>query len=137
VNQETGMNYNYQTWTDYIERTSSPLKEDWASHYGVDKSTTAIAYLDSIGKSLTEPGTNYAIPEYSTDVSTIKEQCKQVILEKSWQMAFASSEDEFNSLLKEMQDTCEGLGIEQVLAVDKENCEGQFAAWQESIDTAK
>jgi multiple sugar transport system substrate-binding protein/putative aldouronate transport system substrate-binding protein len=137
VNQETGMNYNYQTWKDYIERTSSPLKEDWAKHYGVDKTTTAIAYLVSIGKSLTEPGTNYAIPEYSTDVSTIKEQCKQVILEKSWQMAFASSEDEFNSLLKEMQDTCKGLGIDQVLEVDKENCEGQFAAWQEAIDSVK
>lgn len=135
-NQETGMNYNYQTWTDYMERISSPLKEDWAAHFGVDASTTAIEYLDSIGKSLTEPGTNYAIPEYSTDISTIKEQCAQIIVEKSWLMAFAKDDAEFDSYLKEMQDTCNGLGYEQVLEVDKQNCEAQFAAYQESIETA-
>ena len=52
-------------------------------------------------------------------------------------MAFASDEDEFNSLLKEMQDTCKGLGYDQVYEVDKVNCEAQFAAFQESIDSAK
>lgn len=135
-NQDTGMNYNYQTWADYIEKTSSPLKKDWANHFGVEESTTAIQYLDSIGKSLTEPGTNYAIPEYTTDISTIKEQCAQVILEKSWQMAFAKDDAEFDSLLKEMQDTCEGLGYDKVYEVDKVNCDAQFAAYQESIDTA-
>ena len=136
-NQETGMCYNYQTWSDYIERTTSALKQDWSEHFGVDQDTTAIEYLDSIGKTLTEPGTNYAVPDYSTDIETIKEQCGQVILEKSWQMAFASDEDEFNSLLKEMQDTCKGLGYDQVYEVDKVNCEAQFAAFQESIDSAK
>ena len=105
-NQENGMCYNYQTWDDYLERTASPLSEDWAAHFGVDKTTTAIDYLDSVGKIITEPGTNYAVPEYSTDIATIKEQCAQVILEKSWQMAFASSDEEFDSLLKDMQDTC-------------------------------
>lgn len=136
-NQETGMCYNYQTWPDYIERTTSALKEDWADHYGVSIDTTAIEYLDSIGKALTEPGTNYAVPDYTTDMQTIKEQCGQVILEKSWQMAFASSDEEFNSLLKEMQDTCKGLGYDDVYEVDKANCEAQFAAFQESIDSAK
>ena len=131
------MCYNYQTWSDYIERTTSALKEDWADHYGVSIDTTAIEYLDSIGKALTEPGTNYAVPDYTTDMQTIKEQCGQVILEKSWQMAFASSDEEFDSLLREMQDTCKGLGYDDVYEVDKANCEAQFAAFQESIDSAK
>lgn len=135
-NPENGMCYNYQTWADYVEKTSSPLKEDWANHFGVDVSTTAIEYFSSIGKTLTEPGTNYAVPDYSTDISTIKEQCAQVILEKSWQMAFASSDDDFESLLKEMQDTCKGLGYDQVLEIDMVNCEAQFAAFEESIDAA-
>lgn len=134
---ETGVCYNYQTWPDYLEKTTSALKEDWADHYGVDIDTTAIQYLDSIGKTLTEPGTNYAVPEYTTDISTIKEQCAQVINEKSWQMAFAKDDAEFDSLLKEMQDTCKGLGYDQVFEVDKQNCEAQFKAFQESIDAGK
>ena len=136
-NQDTGMCYNYQTWDDYIKRTSSSVKKDWAKHYGVDETTTAIDYLNSVGKSLTEPGTNYAVPEYATDIQTIKEQCAQVILEKSWQMAFAKDETEFNSLLKDMQDTCKGLGYDKVYAVDQENCKAQFAAYQDSIKTAE
>ena len=135
-NQENGMCYNYQTWDDYLERTASPLSEDWAAHFGVDKTTTAIDYLDSVGKIITEPGTNYAVPEYSTDIATIKEQCAQVILEKSWQMAFASSDEEFDSLLKDMQDTCKGLGYDQVYEIDKENCQAQFDAFNDSIATA-
>lgn len=137
VNEENDMCYNYQTWPDYIERTSSALKQDWAEHYGVSTDTTAIEFLDSIGKTLIEPGTNYAVPDYTTDIQTIKEQCKQVILEKSWQMAFAANDDEFNAYLKDMQDTCKGLGYDQVLEVDKENCKVQFEEFQESINSAK
>ncbi len=136
VNQENGMCYNYQTWADYLEKTASPLSEDWAAHFGVDKTTTAIDYFDSVGKIITEPGTNYAVPEYSTDIATIKEQCAQVILEKSWQMAFASSDEEFDSLLKDMQDTCKGLGYDQVYEIDKENCQAQFDAFNDSIASA-
>lgn len=136
VNQENGMCYNYQTWADYLEKTASPLSEDWAAHFGVDKTTTAIDYLDSVGKIITEPGTNYAVPEYSTDIATIKEQCAQVVLEKSWQMAFASSDEEFESLLKDMQDTCKGLGYDQVYEIDKENCQAQFDAFNDSIASA-
>ena len=66
------------------------------------------------------------------DISTIKEQCKQSIVAYSWQMAFAKDEAEFNSLLKEMQDTVNGLGYDQVLAVDQKNCEGQNAAIKEA-----
>ena len=92
--------------------------------------------MDSVGKIITEPGTNYAVPEYSTDIATIKEQCAQVILEKSWQMAFASSDEEFDSLLKDMQDTCKGLGYDQVYEIDKENCQVQFDAFNDSIASA-
>lgn len=133
TNPEDGMCYNYQTWPDYINKTTSALKADWAEHYNTDITTTAIEYLDSIGKTLTEPGNNYGVPDYSTDIATIKEQCGQVILEKSWQMAFAKDEAEFNSLLKEMQDTCKGLGYDQVFEVDKANCQAQFEAYKESI----
>ena len=132
----TGMNYNYQTWADYLEKTSTVLKEDWADHFGVDVTTTPVQYFNDNDEIIVQPGNNYAIPDYSTDINTIKEQCKQVIVEKSWQMAFAKDDAEFESLLKEMQDTCNGLGYDQVYEVDKANTEAQFEAFTASINAA-
>ncbi len=121
VDDSTGICYNYQRWDDYLERVATPLSEDWSAQN--DGAATAIDRLESTNNLLVLPGTNYATPEYTTDISTIKEQCKQTIVQYSWQMVFASSEKEFNSLLKTMQDTVKGLGYDDVLAVDKANCQ--------------
>ncbi len=129
VNEETGMCYNYQRWTDYQERTQTKLSKDWSSHN--DDAKTAIEYLQDNDMLTVAPGTSYAIPEYTTDISTIKEQCKQVIVQDSWKMVFASDEDEFDSILKDMQDTVIGLGYDQVYEVDKQNCEDKFDTFKD------
>lgn len=126
--QTTGMCYNYQRWADYQERTATKLSEDWKAHN--NQADTCIQYLKDNNMLTVAPGSNYAIPEYSTDHSTIKEQCKQVIVQNSWRMAFASDEDEFNSLLKEMQDTVRGLGYDEVYAVDEANCQDKLASYE-------
>ena len=130
TDDKTGMCYNYLRWDDYSKRVASKLSEDWSSHH--DNETLPINALNKSGNLLVFPGTNFVSDEYSTDISTIKEQCKQNIVAYSWQMAFAKDEAEFNSLLKEMQDTVNGLGYDKVLAVDKKNCEGQNAAIKEA-----
>lgn len=129
TDEDTGMCYNYQRWDDYLTRTATKLSEDWSAQNNNEE--TAISYLKDTDHLLVCPGTNYSAPEYSTDISTIKEQCKQTIVEYSWKMVFANDEDEFNSLLKEMQDTANGLGYEDVLAVDKQNCQDHFKAIDE------
>ena len=62
----------------------------------------------------------------------IKEQCKQTIVDYSWRMIFASSEEEFNSLLKEMQDIAYGRGYEEVLKIDLESCAERQAYFEEA-----
>ena len=116
---DTGVCYNYQKWDDYIERTSTKLSEDWSKHN--DGAKTAIERLEATDNLLVLPGTNYSTPEYSTDINTIKEQCKQTIVADSWQMIFAKDEAEFNKILKDMQDTVQGLGYDQVYEVDQKN----------------
>lgn len=116
---DTGICYNYQKWDDYIARTSTKLSEDWSKHN--DGAKTAIERFEANDNLLVLPGTNYSTPEYSTDISTIKEQCKQTIVADSWQMIFAKNEAEFNSILKDMQDTVKGLGYDQVYEVDQKN----------------
>ncbi|WP_455720725.1 ABC transporter substrate-binding protein [Agathobacter sp.] len=121
VDESTGICYNYQRWDDYLTRVATPLTEDWSA--ANEGAATAIDRFEATDNLLVLPGTNYATPEYTTDISTVKEQCKQTIVQYSWQMVFASDEKEFNSLLKTMQDTVKGLGYDDVFAVDKSNCE--------------
>ncbi|MHB8128584.1 MAG: type 2 periplasmic-binding domain-containing protein [Mobilitalea sp.] len=131
VNQETGMNYNYARWTDYSELTQTSLSKDWTEQN--DNYLSGIEYFKDKELLAVVPGIPFVGQDYTTDLSTIKEQCKQIIVQYSWQMVFAKDEAEFNSLLKEMQDTAIGLGYEQVYAVDKKNCEDRNAANQEYL----
>lgn len=121
VDEKTGICMNYQRWDDYLQRTETKLTEDWSA--ANEGATTAIERFEQTDNLLVMPGINYAVPEYTTDISTVKEQCKQTIVQYSWQMVFAGSDKEFNSLLKTMQDTVTGLGYDEVFAVDKSNCE--------------
>ncbi|MGN0394985.1 MAG: extracellular solute-binding protein [Coprococcus sp.] len=124
---DTGICYNYQKWDDYLERTATTLSKNWSDQNGGALNT--IDLLNEKGKLLVLPGSDYATPELSTDLATIKEQCKQVIVEYSWKMIFADDEAAFNSLLDEMTTTVEGLGYDQVLEVDMKNVQDEFAAF--------
>lgn len=123
-----GMYYNYSKWDSVIEMTQTALTQDWKEHTGA---LTAIEYFDENNWLAVKPGTNYSAPDYTTDITAIKEQIKQIIIQYSWQMVFAKDESEFNTLLKEMQDTAIGLGYDQVYEVDEKNCKDIFAAIDE------
>ncbi len=126
TNPDTGICYNYQRWDDYQERIATKLSEDWSAHN--DGALSAIEELDNKGLLLVLPGTDYATPEYSTDISTIKEQCKQVIVEYSWKMIFASDDSDFEEQYAKMKETVTGLGYDDVLAVDMANSSDKASA---------
>lgn len=126
VDESNGVCYSYERWEDYIEKTQTTLSKNWSAKH--DNALTTIDYLKDHDMLVVRPGSNYAAPEYETDIQTIKEQCKATIVANSWQMAFADSEEEFNALLKDMQETVNGLGYEQVFAVDEQNVRDRFAA---------
>lgn len=124
----TGMNYNYTRWEDYINLTQTALSKDWSAHN--DNYLTGIDYFKDKGKIAVIPGVPFTATDYTTDISTIKEQCKQIIVTDSWKMVFAKDDAQFNSLLKDMQTTATGLGYDQVFAVDKQNCLDRYTAIQ-------
>lgn len=126
VNPETGISYNYAKWEDYALLTQTTLSKDWSENN--DNYLSGIEYFKDKNLLAVVPGIPFTGQDYSTDISSIKEQCKQIIVQYSWQMVFAQDEKEFNSLLKEMQDTALGLGFDQVYQLDKKNCEDRYAA---------
>lgn len=130
VNAENGVPYNYTLWEDYREITATELNKDWTGHYNTTE--LPVDYLASQDMISVVPGTSWAKADYPTDIAVIKEQCKQTIVDYSWRMIFAGSEEEFNSLLKEMQDIVYGLGYEEVLKIDLESCAERYEYFKEA-----
>jgi multiple sugar transport system substrate-binding protein/putative aldouronate transport system substrate-binding protein len=125
TNPDTGVPYNYTLWDSVLEANTTPLDTDWQTKMSAK---TTIEFLQKNNQLMVAPGSSYVAPAEDSEITTLRGQCKAIIVEYSWKMVFAANEDEFNSLLKEMQDTVKGLGYDQVLAVDMQNAKDQNAA---------
>ena len=123
INPDTGFPYAYTMWESYQNETTDPVKEDWSKNMGGAEST--IGYLEENDQLLVVPGASYVAPEDSSEISTLRNQAKATIIEYSWRMVFAKDEAEFDQLLKEMQETADGLGYQTVLEFDMNNAKDQ------------
>ena len=94
---------------------------------------TTMEYLQKNNQILVAPGSGYVVPEEDSQISTLRGQCKASIVDYSWQMVFASDEDQFNSLLKEMQKTLKGLDYDTVLDYDMKCAKEQQKAREEVV----
>lgn len=126
----TGAPYDYLCWESTIEANRTTLDEDWKRKMGTD---TAMEYLEKNHMLLVAPGANYSTPAESANITTVREQCKSAVIRSSWKMIFVPS-SEFDTLLKEMQDTLKGLGYDDVYAVDLKNAEDQTAARKSAVE---
>lgn len=123
VDPETQLPYSYTFWPSYQEATTNTLSEDWSSKMG--DATTTMQYLEDNDALLVAPGASYTAPADSSEVETLRNQVKAVIIQYSWQMVFAENEAQFDSLLKDLQDTAAGLGYDKVLENDMANAKSQ------------
>jgi len=129
LDPETGAPFNYKMWETYQASVSNPLVDDWAGRMG--GAATTMEYLVANDMVAVAPGASYVAPEDSSEVETIRNQVKAVIIENSWKMAFASDEAEFDALLEGLRTTADGLGYQTVLEVDMANAEEQAALREE------
>ncbi|QNU68444.1 extracellular solute-binding protein [Ruminiclostridium herbifermentans] len=125
INPNTGVPYNYTLWDSVLEKNKTALDEDWQAKMGAK---TTLEYLEKNNQVLVAPGSSYIAPAEDSEIKTLRGQCRSIIVEYSWKMVFASSDDEFYSLQKEMQETVKGLGYDKVLAIDMKNAKDQNAA---------
>ncbi|GAA2976384.1 multiple sugar transport system substrate-binding protein/putative aldouronate transport system substrate-binding protein [Microbacterium terrae] len=123
IDEATGYPYNYTFWPSYQESIANPLTEDWSAK--MDGSTTTMEYLTANDQLLVAPGASFTAPADASDIETLRNQVKAIIVQYSWQMVFAENDAQFDSMLDELQETANGLGYEQVLDVDMANAEAQ------------
>lgn len=127
-----GEPYLTTMWEAQLAKNNTPIDQDWQKY--AEGSKTTIEYLENKKALSVAPGTSYITPAESSDIATLRSQCKTVIVDSSWKMIFAKDEAEFNSILKNMQDTVNGLGYADVLAVDMQNAKDQAASRQEAVE---
>ena len=126
INPETKYSYSYTVWPSVIKETETKLDADWSAH--MDNATTTMDYLTKTHKVLVAPGASYVTPESTSEISTLRGQIKTQIVNSSWKMTMAKNDAEFNSLLKQMQKTVDGLGYKKVLKIDMTNAKNQNKA---------
>lgn len=122
--------YNYTLWDSVLELNQTDLDLDWQEKMGAK---TTLEYLEEKDMVMVAPGSGYIEPEESTEIATLRGQCKAVIVDNSWKMIFAKDEAEFNSLLKTMQETVIGLGYDKVLRVDMQNSKDKDSARKSAV----
>jgi multiple sugar transport system substrate-binding protein/putative aldouronate transport system substrate-binding protein len=112
-------------WPSYQAETSNPVTDDWTAKMGAP---TTIDYLRDNDQLLVGAGASYTAPTDSSEIETLRNQVKASIVQTSWQMVFAESDSQFDSLLSSLQETAKGLGYDKVLEVDMSKAEEQDAA---------
>lgn len=124
INPETGVLYDYTLWDSYAEMNTNSVLLDWQEHMGAKN---PFEYFSN-GKMVASAGCGYAPPADSTDIATLREQCKATVVEYSWKAVFAKDEAEFQANIDEMKRIVNGLGYADVVAVEMENTAQQKAA---------
>lgn len=117
IDPNTGEAYSYTVWDSYISENANPVDASWQEAYG------ALTMVDLVKKDnniIVAPGTSFANPEEGSDITALRNQCKEKIVDYSWRMCFAKDDAEFNKLLTELQETVKNLGYDDVLAFDME-----------------
>lgn len=112
-----GYPYFYTLWDSVISMEETQLDLNWSEFTGSD---STMDYLQEHNKILVAPGCSYVSSEKSSELSTIRSQCRTVIVDYSWKLVFASTEEDFYTLLSEMQTKVTALGYESVFAQDLE-----------------
>lgn len=125
-----GYTYSYTLWQSVLDLDDTALALDWKAYMGAD---TAHQYLQEHNQILSAPGCSYVESKSSSEIATIRNLCRDIIIDYSWRMIFAKNDTEFNSLKNKMQIKCKALGYDSVYAFDLKSAKEQDAARKEAV----
>jgi multiple sugar transport system substrate-binding protein/putative aldouronate transport system substrate-binding protein len=101
-----GETYNYLNWASYQATQKFDILNDWRKHTGF---TTPDEYLDSKTHTVAV-ATPYAMTKRSDELDVKWQLVTKAIKDYSWKAMFATTDAEFDKLVKQMQDKANGYG---------------------------
>lgn len=120
VDPETKEFYNSTYWASTIEANKTALTTDWQKTYGA---TTPTEYYTKNNMIDIVPNINTSLGSDSSDVKNKRSQISDYVKNTSWKMIFAKDQAEFDQLWTKLKSDVEGLGWNDVFAVDKERAD--------------
>ena len=117
TNPLTGEPYAKQYWSTYKEATMTQMKKEWQEKFGAAEPAE---YMKKNNVLIISPNVSVALPTDNNDISNIRNQCKQIVKEYSWQMIYASDDAAFDKLWDDMTTKLNGLGWETLMKYDIE-----------------
>ena len=112
-NPESNGECFYQgTWASNITDPTCDAEKDWRDTTGAKSQWQ---YLDAQKLSIIAAA-NFAEGTRDSELELTWQQVIKTITEGSWKAIYASSDEEFSSLVKSMQDTCNGYGYSDCVA---------------------
>lgn len=128
---ENGYPYAYQLWESVLEMNRTKLDKSWQDYM---KEDSTMAYLKKHDMLVVAPGCSYQTPVEDSEISTLRSQCKNIIVEYSWKMIFAQDEETFYALQKDMQERVKSLGYDRVLEQDMKNAKEKAEVQQKIVE---
>lgn len=116
ISEKYGTSICYANWPEmYEHQYTTPLALDWTEQYGYPYLR---ALLEDKGweQSIEYEGFDSFLTPDDDDMIMTKAALKDIIVPGSWQMVFADSEEQFESIWADMKQKCESLGLDDVIA---------------------
>lgn len=113
---DTGEFYNSTYWISTIEANKTALTTDWQKTYNATNATDYYLKNNMID---IVPNINTSLGSDSSEIKNKRSQISDYVKNTSWKMVFAKNQAEFDQLWVKMKKDIDGLGWNDVLAVDK------------------
>ena len=125
-----GEPYNSALWQSTIERNANLYTKQWTEKYGTN---TPVEYVLQNNLIKVAPGCSYKPGTESPDIAVMRSQCTKLVVDTSWKMLYANSDEEFEALWQDMQEQLPGFGYEEVTRVTLEMVKEIEASRAETI----
>ena len=130
INPILGEPTNSSLWSSTLESGVNTFTEQWAEVYGTD---SPLDYLETHDMIQVVPGTDYTTPSDPSDIQTMRAQLNELFTATGWQMIYAESDSEFETLWNDMKAQLPDFGFNEVDAYDKAIVDEIIAARQEVL----
>lgn len=111
INEPTNSNL----WASTIKSNSNVYTEKWTELYDAD---SPLDYLKTHNMIEVAPGTDYTAPPIPSDIQTMRSQIGELFDAASWKMVYAKSDEEFESIWKDMKTQLPDFGFDKVMEYD-------------------
>lgn len=125
VNPNTGFTYDPVYWDSYTALTTNDVIKDWQKKMNAKN---PVDFLEKHNELLTSPGCSFSPSADSTNISTLRSQCRSAVVEYSWKAVFSNSEAQCEQYISKMISTVKGLGYSDIVAADMKSTMEQKAA---------